>query len=264
MIFPGQSKMVYPVLYWWGRTKEGNKEAYSLNFEFWKGISAFLLLTTGLFFVPDKYMWIFMFLSILQWCCILVFLQHNTDRYMSVAIVFVMYYISYFSFTYLGFYGFVIPLCLTVYYITNLIPSMRQYETMQDFFDYHAFHDPKLPNCRLEEVKVLLAKDDFHSRIRAMCLITELVLRYRMTDYNTLRFAADITRLWGNLDEAVTLSSMALSKPYIGWDEVAKEHHKVFMERIAKDVEILKERNRQPSRQVKRQMDRKSKTPHSP
>lgn len=257
IIFPGIVRMHYKCLYWWGRTEEGNKEAYSFNYEAIKGFSAIALMILGLF-IFNKPMWIFMCLSIIQWCCIFVFYQYNTDRYMSMANPFMMYFIALTSFTYLGHYWFIIPLCFCIYYISCLIPSLNQYKNMQYFFDHHRYFDPELPNIRLEEVKGLMRKDSFPARIRAMCLMHEAVIRHKTTDYNSLVFAAEVTRLWGNLEEADQLFKIAKERKFIGWEDVSERDYNEFKERLNRDM-AAKEHMQNKSRQVRRAEARKTK-----
>lgn len=257
MIFPGHVRMTYDSLYWWGRTEVGNKEAYAFNWDFWKGVLCFVGMCAVGYFVQEKWMWLFMMLAIAQWCCVIVCIQYNTDRYASIPIVFMMYFLCQLSYQYVGWWSL---LMLAVYYVVNLQHSMRQYKSMQDFMDYHAYHDPLLPKTQLEEVKALFIKDNFHARIRAMAIIDQLIIRYKCRDYDTLRFAADSLRLWGLLEEAVTLSHEALNNPYIGCAERAKEHHAFFMERIKKDLDnmgVPSSTTVKPSRQVRRAEARK-------
>lgn len=257
-IFPGLAKMHYPSLYWWGRTKDGNKDAYAFNIEFFKGVLALVLIGAGCAYFKGNLLvfWVFMFVSALQWCCIIPAVQYNADRYMGLPNVFLMFFISHLSFKFAGQYGFVLPLCLGLYYLVNLFQSMRQYRSMADFFDYHIFHNPELPNTRMEEVKALLSQNDLLANMRAMTLVREGLTRHRVADYNTLRFAAEVTRIFGNFDEAVTLSKMALENHYVDQEEIAKRDHDGFCARISNDLNRMNKPAEPVSRQVRRAQER--------
>jgi hypothetical protein len=254
-IFPGHTRMVYESLYWWGRTAKGNQEAYGLNKEFHKGVLALIILVFGALILQGQLlsMWLFMACAIIQWCCIIPVVAINADRYMSVANVFLMYFIAYLSYTYLGLFGFVPPAILGAYYLSHLFLSMKQYRSIQDFFNYHLYMDPHLPNMRCEEVKSLLGKKNLLDNARALTLMNEGIKYHKLCDYNTLMYAALATRQFGNFDEAVILANMAMNNKYLGWDEIAQKNHDDLMQRIDRDKELSKP----PSRQVRRAMERK-------
>ena len=48
MIAPGRCAMTYDRLYYWGITKEGNKDAYAINIDFARGILAFIVVWSNI------------------------------------------------------------------------------------------------------------------------------------------------------------------------------------------------------------------------
>lgn len=234
---PGRVQMSYKFLYWWGRTVAGNRAAYSmLTPDFLKGIVAVGIAITGIFLWTgfDRLLWVVMVLSILQWSCILSFVQFNTDRYLSVAVVFGMYFLVRGLQEVLGgswMWGVgIVGSC----YILWTLESMVQYRSMYDFFQYHLFHAPTLSNIRMDMVKGCLSKDDILNRMEAM-LICRRGIKVS-ADYNTIRYTASCCRLWGNLDEAYALSQLALSQPFVGKEDQARKDHEEFIKLLEADV----------------------------
>jgi flagellar biosynthesis regulator FlbT len=133
---------------------------------------------------------------------------------------------------------------------------MRQYRGMQDFFDYHLFHNPELPNTRMEEVKALVKKGDLLSNMRAMTLVREGLIRHKVADYNTLMYASTLTRIFGNFDEAIVLSEMALKNHYIDQEALALRDNKAFRAQIEADKARLQTPQQIESRQVRRAKER--------
>jgi hypothetical protein len=256
MLTPRICRMQYRSLYWWGRTDQGNKEAYSLNLEFVKGLIALGLIGgvawSGLI---DKGVVLFVFLGILQWSCIVPVFQYNTDRYMSVVLPFVMFFVNYLSFMYLGAYWFCVPLVLGAWYLAHLLLSLRQYRSIEDMFDFHLFYDPDLPNMRLIQARELMKIDNFEANVRAMILIRDGIIRHKCIDFNSLIYGAKISHKFGNFDEALVLADMALNNPFVGREQQTKSDVEDFKAMVEKDrLRIANEQTE--SRQVRRAKER--------
>ena len=92
-IWPGKVMMVYPHLYAWGLTKQGNEDAHRLNLSFFRGVLALILVAAGLFYFKGQNLFYFIFsvVSMLQWAGWIMATQHSCDRYVSAATPFMMY-----------------------------------------------------------------------------------------------------------------------------------------------------------------------------
>lgn len=133
------------MLYFWGVSKEGNEEAYRLNWHFSRGMLALILTATAILLLKDQYRIyaIMLFLSTFQWSNVLTATQITCDRYMSLPNVFMMFLVSYGLAEYAG--PWVLPIIglLIGYYLSNLFHVMGMYKDLDDFYDYNIFHNPK-------------------------------------------------------------------------------------------------------------------------
>ena len=75
-------------------------------------------------------MFLFMCLTILQWSNIICSVQYVASRYVSVANVFMMYFVSLFIYRFLGVYAIPITACLGIYYFVNLKAAFRMFENI--------------------------------------------------------------------------------------------------------------------------------------
>lgn len=153
MIVPGRTLMCYPFLFYWGMSDEGNKKTYRMDSIFLFGVLCLvttivvgaLLFKTHLF-----WMFIFMVLSIMQWCGFITVTQLLADRYVSLSNVFMTYFVV------LGIHTFIpgsqiIFAMMFMYYVCNLQITMMMYKDMMSFYDYHLYFDKG--NVRISEYK---------------------------------------------------------------------------------------------------------------
>lgn len=141
MIFPGRVMFSYPHFHYWGITLDGRKQAWSFNKHFYIGLLALALTVCGLFYFKGQMFWFFlvMCLSVLQWSGIIPVTQVFTDRYISLANVFMMFFISYLLLN--SSLGILLLLGLFFSYLTNLNTVFRLYENLDSFYEYHMFYD---------------------------------------------------------------------------------------------------------------------------
>ena len=80
MIFPGVTLMNYPTLIQWGVTEKGNRDAYSINVDFFKGIAAFVATGLIISIPPLRLIGLFIFLGTLQWSAIVSSARYQAAR----------------------------------------------------------------------------------------------------------------------------------------------------------------------------------------
>ena len=152
MISPGRSMMIYPFLHYWGMTKDGNDDAYRLNWTFWGGVFALCVSIAGLvhYWPQGQLFWTFLFmmLSILQWCGFISVTQIFTDRYVSLSNAFMMFFVCDVLFEFLGALALVPIGMLAGNYFANLQTVFGMYPNVWAFYDYHIYHHPEGPKCR--------------------------------------------------------------------------------------------------------------------
>lgn len=145
MIFPGYIQMISPFLQMWGRTNEGNADAYKINGYFYKGIVALMCCGGIAWAIPYNLLpyLVFMFLSLIQWCGILPITQSTSDRYASISTIFMCFFISYLSLYWLP---FTLACCVLVFfftqYIISTIQALPMYKNIDAWYDYHTSYDP--------------------------------------------------------------------------------------------------------------------------
>lgn len=257
MPIPGRCLMIYPTLHYWGRTEEGNKDAYSFNFDFFKGVAG-LLISVGLIYIlPSdlKPLSIFMLVATLQWSAVLPFVQDLADRYVSLPNVFMMFFVSYFINTYAGAYALPILVGIAVYYACNLFIVMRQYVDYPSHWFYHRYFSPAIPSPRTYEISFLMKKNDY---TRAWTLIQE-GLAHTPNDYMLLRHASICHQRIGDIVMAKKFAEEA-SRNYYLYQKASQEPQlKEFIQKMddlltgkAAVVDI----NRPLSRQERRAKER--------
>lgn len=219
MLFPRRAMMIYPNFCYWGLTEEGNKDAYSINFEFLLGIFFILLSAVGIYLfsgTPQVWWFLFMIVSVLQWCGIISVFQIFADRYISAALPFAMYFLVYAIFTFGGFYA--IPICgiFTIFYICKFNESIRMFKSMEEFNDYHNYHWPE--NSKFREFKSvkLIKKED---PIAAWQVVKDgLVLNPNDMKLNML--AAQIMSIIQDKHAAIEYLKKAKENCYINQEDV--------------------------------------------
>ena len=214
MLFPFTVSMNYPTLYFWGVTDWGNKDAYSFNKDFVKGILALTITGAGLcFFKGDLFfMLLFMSFAILQWSAIFPMFQTLSDRYMSLANVFMMFFLAHICVN----TGTLWVLVLILgHYITQLNVTMRMYKTIDDTFDYTLFHYPHLSKIRVYRVNTFLKGGDIN---KAWNMAKE-GLKYEK-DFEIYYCCADCSRRVGDLKSAEFFISEAEKYFHVGLKDI--------------------------------------------
>lgn len=230
MPLPGLCFMIYPTLHYWGITEKGNKDAYSYNWQFLRGILAIGISIAGLFCFKGNmvYLWLFMCASTLQWCAIIPVVQDLADRYASLPNVFMMFFVSYLAQTYCGSYGIAILIGMTAYYVANLLIVQRMYKNMGAYWDYHRYFNPQIPSPRKYEINHwILSKDPMKAWILA-----QEGLQYNPSEFIYLHQAAVCHRAVGEIDKARMFAQRAAENYYIGQKETQEPHIKAFLDSL--------------------------------
>jgi hypothetical protein len=235
MLAPWQTMMNYPDLYWWGIVQDKSDECYSLNLEFLRGVSAIVLSGLGLYYIPgnDKILWLFMILSTLQWSAILSAVQLNTDRYISLPNVFMMYFLAKaISFSP---YSAVIFVGLMVYYCYNLSIVMRMYWSIDAYHRYQMYFQPQLTKPRFNRIEFYLK----HNRMLTAWYLVEEGLQHNPNDFHFLMHSAICNATVGNLAKALEAIEQAEKNYYMGQEEhqsKAVKNMKATLENVGKQI----------------------------
>lgn len=225
MVLPGRTMMIYPNLFYWGMTSEGNKDAYALNKDFAVGvISVVLTVLGGIMLAPTKLFWpyVFMVLATAQNCGIITVTQQLADRYISLPNAFMMFFVSYFLNTYLQAFAIPVITLLLGYYWANLKISMLMYPNLNAFWDYHLFFNPANPKCREFKATALLKRND---PLGAWEVIKE-GLKYNPTDFKMNLLAASCMKVMDDKKAVLMYLKLAKQYCYIGFDHIYKGFEK--------------------------------------
>jgi len=249
MIAPGRCAMTYDRLYYWGITKEGNKDAYAINIDFARGILAFIVVGVLYCALPGIYKsyLLFVVLGTIQWCAVIPVTQDLADRYCNLPNVFMMLIVSYLAQTYLGAYAVTVLLTLAVYYLCYLMIVMRMYRNIGSYWEYHRFYYPQLPAPRKYEINMLINNRDY---MGAWYLVRE-GLRHSPREFILLQQAAVCHKAIGEIGKARDYANLAMENYYIGQKETQEPLMKKFLDSLPKPEP--------KSRQVRRAEERAAK-----
>ena len=209
MLLPRQTLMVYPFMFYWGLTKEGDKKAYAFDKNMLVGLLAVVLSLAGLKFFEGQSFWLFLFmcLSIFMWSGFISFNQIFTDRYVSLPNVFMMFFLSWFVCHYGGNFKYLIFAIILTYYIIKLNLTMRMFRSVDDFWEYHFYFDRGNPNILEFKIKYCLLNKDV---LGAWELVREgLTLNPKDMKFNMM--AATCMR---NFDDPSFLYYLGMSKKH--------------------------------------------------
>lgn len=239
MILPLRTFMIYPFLFYWGMTKEGNKQAYRItNLDFAKGIAAFLLTTTALFYFngQERLYIVFFALATLQWCGFLTITQMNADRYAGLPNIFMMYFISLLANKFLGIYGMYVVVCLAGFYMANLYVTMRMYKNMGAFWDYHMYWNFNDVKTREFKATFLIKKGD---PMGAWDIVKEGLIRNPF-DFKMNLMAAACMNIMQDKPNVVHYLKVAKENCYIGQEFIYYGVQKdIFGIDIDKEMELI-------------------------
>lgn len=216
MVFPGRTQMVYEFISQWGLTEQGNKEAYRIDKHFWLGIVGMVLVAAGLVFIDQKTYILFLALSTLQFCNIITPTQTAADRYVSMPNVFMMYFVSYFAVTYGGVYALPILALLAGYYIANLSVTMRMYQSIYSFYEYHNYFEPANVILRKFRVNWLLKTNDVLSAWE----LIKIGLLHRPNDFTMLYQAGVCMHMMGEAKSSEEYFARAEKNHYINQESL--------------------------------------------
>lgn len=213
MIFPERTLMTYPFLYYWALTKEGDKNAYRIDRHFIWGIVCVAFSVAGLKFFEGQTWWLFLFmcLSIVQWCGFITLNQIFADRYIPLPNVFMMMFVSWFTVHYGGDFKYAIFFGMFIYYMQNLNITFMMYKDVESFWNYHAYYNPQDSRIAEWRATYLLSVKD----ISGAWEICRTALANNPTDMKLNMMAAKCMRL---SDDTATFYYMGMAKKhcYIG------------------------------------------------
>lgn len=242
MIFPGTVKMMYPNLYFWGVTEEGNKDAYAINVDFLMGLFCLALSIVGLVYFKDI-MFLFLVLSIAQWCPMAFsIVQGLADRYVSVASVFMMYFLAKAIYLFSGSSAGPIVACLVVYYVSMLTQAFKMYKNINLFYDYHVFHNYEHPGIRA-------LKGNWHilsnEPMEAWSII-KTGLKFSPNDFRLNLAAAECCYMFRDPVGVKNFVEVCEKNYYIGQKEAVASRMKVLKDRsgitaFENEVELIKQ-----------------------
>lgn len=227
MIFPGKTLINYPTLFFWGVTKQGNDDAYSINFDFYVGIVSFVITGIIAAVVPPAYKGyvIFMFLAILQWCAIIPATQLLADRYVSTAMPFMMFFLAFFI------QSPIVLIALAGFYTAKLWSTSEMFESIFSYWKYQMYHAPHITTPRKEVIDYLIQRGDF---FKAFFYVRE-GLEYLPNDFALLHRAAICSKAIGSRKNALEFVMRAEQNMYLDQEETQKEWCQFFKDQMKKE-----------------------------
>jgi hypothetical protein len=207
-VFPNKPAMYHNFMYYYSQTEEGNKEAYSFNFDFWKGVAVL-----G-FLAYDHSFWSFWFvLFISQWCGIFTVTMLASDRYCSLPNVGAMMLLA----TYIGKipapYNTAVAAGFLVFYAVKYQPLFFAYRNVLNFHQYHLNIYPDGVNSRFFLSKIHIAMKDPY---QAFGVIRQ-GMRYRPYDFKLLLGFIECLFILGKVKSA--LKAMDFTEKHVPYGE---------------------------------------------
>lgn len=220
MLIPGVCSMQYPDRLFWGLTKEGNKDAYAINGDFWKGMASMVIIGVIIALAPQnaRFYAIFMGLAILQWSALLPITQILSDRYCSLPNVFVMFFMSYFTHM-SGIFYIPIMVVFMAYYLACLSVVMPMYKDLNAYYTYHMEFFPHIPWPRTLLISDLMSQGEYKI---SEGLVFE-GLRNNPTDYCLLKWGSIMHLIRGDLKNAQVLLNECEKNFYLGQEAAQGE-----------------------------------------
>jgi len=242
MILPERTMMCYSHLFYWGMTAEGNKDAYAIDKKFLGGVIAIALtIASGVYFwgKPQFFMLLFMFASIFQWCGLISVTQMFTDRYISLANTFMMYFVAYFAYQFLGANAISVLTALCAYYYANLQVTMTMYKNLESFWNYHLYFNPSDPKCPEFKASTLLKQGD---PIGAWGVVKE-ALRHNPNDYKLNLLAANCMECFQDHKSVLLYMNIAKKNCYFGKEFLLKDlQRKIFKFDLDEELRKIEEK----------------------
>ena len=217
MVLPQRTMVVYPFIANWGLNKQGNKDAYSIDLYFVIGFLAIGLSSFGFLTLqgPEKWWVAFGFLALLQQCNIIPATQTIADRYCSIPIIFVAYFLAKTA----GPIGCII---IGTYYLTSLFAALPLFKDINSYYDYHLYFDPFGTIVRKFKINWMLKS---HDVMGAWELIKQGIIR-NPNDFAMLYQAAICMAQMGDTKMFTYYLDKAEENHYIGQEEAWGQHLK--------------------------------------
>lgn len=217
MIFPGMTRVIYGKFYFWGETPEGNKNAYAINTDLFKGAMAILICAVVFLLLPNaqKAMWIFMALGTLQWSAIVSASQVLADRYINLPNIFMQFFIAMAAFHFFPVYAVTILVAMIAVNVACLQLSFPMFQGIQKMYDYHFFHQPEVVGINREYISWMIRTGDY---IKAWTMTKEC-LRYNPHDFALLHSTAICSKMAGDRKSARAAAELAGKHLYFGQEE---------------------------------------------
>ncbi len=217
MLFPQRVLMFYPTIFYWGITEKGNEDAYEFNNDLLKGVIALGISIYGVsYFHGDNLLfWCFMVCSILMWCGFFPIVQTIADRYVSLANVFMMYFLAYFICQLPSIEATMLLVSISCWYTFWLFESFKMYKDIESFYNYNMKYAHGLFQPRAEKISQLMKKGDVMSA--AQCVQEGLIQNAK--DYTMLLYASMIAVMMGNKNNAEVFLNEAEKNKYLYQEE---------------------------------------------
>ena len=209
----------------------GTKNAYELNWDFYKGIVTLSICSLLAIYVPCTRLGLFWwFLFIIMWSNFITLTMTVADRYMCIANVGLMLVVANLI-NIIGYtYGLIAFTVLCTLYLTILHKEKGMYSNIDDFYKHHTFNYPDIVIANLHHSKA--AMGEIHDLYGAY-VYTRRCLRYNPKDIRL------------NFRMAKILRDMNYKKDAREFADLAKtfELDQTFAtkEKMASDFEILYE-----------------------
>ena len=238
-VFPTKPAMYHNFLFYYSATEEGNKQAYSFNFEFWKGL---VILGGLIYMITFQHsfgaFWFLVFIS--QWCNVLQVTMNASDRYCSIPNIGVMMMLGEALVKLPQPYGLMGFVFFMTFYIMVYQRLFKAYTSVENFHLYHLEIQPDLILPRFFLAKSYLQRKDIYS---AFALI-KMGLRFRPNDFRFLLTMLECLLEMKQTVQAMKVMDFIEKRIPIGEEKETLNFFKGIRDQLKPEMEMIEARNK--------------------
>ena len=228
-LIPNKPRMYHEFMYYFSRYESENKRGYSLNFDFFKGLSVVAFIGYELIVNQNIWaLWWLVFIS--QYSNIVTVTQNVADRYCSLSGIGLMMILSKYLTALPSPYMETVTGVIFTFYILRYIPLFKAYRSIEDYHLYHVRIQPDGVESRALLSDLYLRNKDAY---RAFALIKD-GLRYRPTDFKLLFIMSQIMFALNKVKDGLNCLDIAQKYAPIGDEEPCKEEFNKMREHYNK------------------------------
>lgn len=246
-LFPFRPSMYHEHLFYFSRYEWANKEGYSFNASFFRGLVVLGIVLASISQGNIWAAWWLVFISL--YSNIITVTMNAADRYCSLAAVGLFIWMASIINSLPGEWSAIVATALFVFYWVKYDALYRAYSTVENFYLYHINLQPDGVKQRVFLAELYLNKND----PAAALYFIKKGLKYRPKDPELLLMFAKIMFAIGKSEACRKVLDAAQSNMPIGEEEIAKkelDEIRLQLDTIEKSKPVMVQANRMQRRRM--------------